>query len=1573
MKNFVRILGGLCLMFWSFGVGATIYYVNDNSLTGDVFGMAVGKDGNSGTSASSPFRTLKKALTLAVAGDIIYIDKGDYSGKVNYSSYSDANGGGEFGLSITVDNLTIIGAGMNKTVFTSNNNKGTFLTVLANNFQISNLTITSYGYGTGGGSVGQAVTIGNATTTYNGIVFTDVQLDRNGGSTGESAVYIKAKTSSIFTGGGASCNTDTKNYSGAFTVDGKNINLQILNYIMAYNAGDCFGGTAGGAMRIKNGDATQIVTLRNTLFSKNQACADFHAMDMYITTGNINVYDCIFENSSSRLLSSGTFVGGSVSIIGSPVVKFSRSIFRNHTSSGNMQGCAIGNNGGTVTIDSCSFTGNSASSANDVHNTSGTINASYCTWSEIGQSGGTFTIVNSGNPTVFEGSVTKTNTTTSIYTPNPFVSVYSGTCGSVIICTSPTASAGSAVSAICQSGTSTAMGGSIGGSATSGTWSGGAGTWTNATNPFTATYTASSSESGSITLTLTATSASCGTTSVSKTITVNPSATSNAGSAATICSGSSYTLAGSSVGGSANTGAWSITSVTGTMTNASAQLSSTAQTATPSTITFTPIAGNTGTVTLTLTTDDPAGTCTSASSTVVLTVVSPATSNAGSAATICSGSSYTLAGSSVGGSANTGAWSINSVTGTMTNASAQLSSTAQTATPSTITFTPIAGNTGTVTLILTTDDPAGTCIAATSTVVLTIVSAISLTATPTQIVCNGGKGSVILSSSGATPLTYGGDATTNLSEGSYNYTVTDANGCTATASATISAEPAAITLTATPTQIVCNGGKGSVILSSSGATPVVYGGDATTNLSEGNYNYTVTDANGCTATASATINTEPAAITFTATPTQIVCNGGKGSVTLSSSGATPLTYGGDATTNLTAGTYNYTVTDANGCTATASATINTEPAAITLTATPTQIVCNGGKGSVILSSSGATPLTYGGDATTNLSAGNYNYTVTDANGCTATGSATINAAPSAIILDTNITNIKCWEDADGSIEAIVSNGKAPYEYYWSVNPNVPQIITNDKTKSKQQNLDEIKGVSVYVKDANGCVSNQINNIEVKQPDPLVMNPSVDASVKMNCFGVKDGAITISPKGGVLPYSYSWTGNGVSIGSKDQTGLASGDYFVSIKDANNCSKSGVKITIGTHPQITFEVDTIQPSCYDDLGKINVKNVIPSDAYRYKIDQENYKDSTIFRNLLADNLYTISVKNTSNGCESSKKIPIGSVKERVILSGNSSDFSFTDMTCSNKTSSINYLNPKLGYTYSIDYFTTFNTTGKFENLAPGNYKVVVRSKDNCKDTSEIFVVKDVLYSSKPNATQVKKQYCDGDKASSLVPTLNSSYVWYDQQGILLNTNDKLYDGLYYVGNIEPGKCESDRVEIDVDLSRMSLNLISKKAATCNKQDGEIIIQAVNGIGQIKYTWSNTDGQILGNNAKLVGVSDGTYIVEAEDAIGCKVISTPPISMTCTTPEIPQIVTPDNDGNNDTWKINYKSSYPRVKVQIYNRWGNLVYESQPYEDNWDGKPSVSQALGKNELPTGTYYYVIDKQGDGTELESGFVELIK
>jgi hypothetical protein len=252
---------------------------------------------------------------------------------------------------------------------------------------------------------------------------------------------------------------------------------------------------------------------------------------------------------------------------------------------------------------------------------------------------------------------------------------------------------------------------------------------------------------------------------------------------------------------------------------------------------------------------------------------------------------------------------------------------------------------------------------------------------------------VILEVSGGTsPYTYNPEnpETTGLSEGSYTYTVTDANGCEASVTATINVAPSAILFTATPTQPLCNGQAGTVILEVSGGTsPYTYNPEnpETTGLSEGSYTYTVTDANGCEASVTVTINAAPSVILFTATPTQPLCNGQTGSVILEVSGGTsPYTYNPEnpETTGLSEGSYTYTVTDANGCEASVTTTINAAPSAILFTATPIQPLCNGQTGSVILEVSGGTsPYTYNPEnpETTGLSAGFYTYNVTDANGC----------------------------------------------------------------------------------------------------------------------------------------------------------------------------------------------------------------------------------------------------------------------------------------------------------------------------------------------------------------------------------------------------------------------------------------------------------------------------------------------------------------------------------------------------------------------------------------------------------------
>ncbi|WP_211342491.1 LamG-like jellyroll fold domain-containing protein [Hyunsoonleella aestuarii] len=256
---------------------------------------------------------------------------------------------------------------------------------------------------------------------------------------------------------------------------------------------------------------------------------------------------------------------------------------------------------------------------------------------------------------------------------------------------------------------------------------------------------------------------------------------------------------------------------------------------------------------------------------------------------------------------------------------------------------------------------------------------------------------------------------------------------------------------------------------------MTYSGDLTTNLTAGTYNYTVTDANGCTANASATIAAAPSDITFTATANDPQCFGELGTVTLASSGGTgTLTYSGDLTTNLTAGTYNYTVTDANGCTANASATIAAAPSDITFTATANDPQCFGELGTVTLASSGGTgTLTYSGDLTTNLTAGTYNYTVTDANGCTANASATIAAAPTQLTASESVTDISCFGGNNGAINITVSGGTTGYTFAWTgtgVNP----------TAQNQSGL-TAGSYSVTIIDANNCTFD-INGISVGVAD-----------------------------------------------------------------------------------------------------------------------------------------------------------------------------------------------------------------------------------------------------------------------------------------------------------------------------------------------------------------------------------------------------------------------------------------------------------------------------------------------------------
>ncbi len=224
-----------------------------------------------------------------------------------------------------------------------------------------------------------------------------------------------------------------------------------------------------------------------------------------------------------------------------------------------------------------------------------------------------------------------------------------------------------------------------------------------------------------------------------------------------------------------------------------------------------------------------------------------------------------------------------------------------------------------------------------------------LTATTGTITIYGGNTWVNLSASGGTPPYTGVISYNNVPAGTYTYYIKDARGCTDSVSVTIT-QPQPLRAFASAVNARCFGGTGTITVTATGGLPPYYGTGVFVMVA-GNYRYKVRDAAGAVAYAPVVL-LQPAPLVVTAVAGTIAVNGGRTSVAVTVRGGTAPYTGAGIVNNVAAGSYSYTVTDANGCVATSTVTITQPSASLSVTASNPAINCYDGSANVVVSATG---------------------------------------------------------------------------------------------------------------------------------------------------------------------------------------------------------------------------------------------------------------------------------------------------------------------------------------------------------------------------------------------------------------------------------------------------------------------------------------------------------------------------------------------------------------------------------------------------------------------------------------------
>ena len=666
---------------------------------------------------------------------------------------------------------------------------------------------------------------------------------------------------------------------------------------------------------------------------------------------------------------------------------------------------------------------------------------------------------------------------------------------------------------------------------------------------------------------------------------------------------------------------------------------------------------------------------------------------------------------------------------------------------------------------------------------------------------NAGSYAGYLWSTGATA------ATINVNTaGNYSVTVTDANGCTGTASfnLTVNANP---TPTITGVTSFCAGGN-STLNAGGGYTNYLWSGGATTQTinvtAGGNYAVTVTNASGCTATTNKVITVNALPVP-SVTGTLAFCSGKNTTLTVPGSYASYQWSNGATTSNITvntASTFTVTVTDANGCTGSKSATttINTNPVP---SITGNSSICQGQSSTINAGSyAGYSWSTGAATATINVNtAGNYSVTVTDANGCT--GTASFNLAVNAIPTPT-ITGVTSFCAGGNST---LNAGGGYTNYLW-----------NGGATTQTINVTAGGNYAVTVTNAAGCTATTNKVITVNAlPVPAISGPA----------GICPGASANLFAGSYASYLWSNGNTTPSI-----TTNVSGNYTVTVTDANGCVGSSNYNLLAFQNPIPV-ISGTAAICQ------NQNSVLDAGSFASWQWSTGAVSQTI--SVTQSGTYSVTVTNT-DGCVASTSFNVVVNPLPVpIISG-------TSAFCSGNSSVLT----TGGGSFTSYQWNTSATSNAITVTAQGNYVVTVTDANGCTASTNQAVT---VWNLPTPVITGNNSICSGTQ-TTLSAGNYSAYQW--STGATTDSIAVSNGANYIVTVTDVNGCSGTSAPFALTINQLPTAIISGSTAICIGQSTSLQIQFT---GTAPYSYRYSDGTSVSailntnNSAAQILVTPGT----------------------------------------------------------------------------------------------------------------------